>query len=300
MLRARVCTRPAAKAVRELLVAEHADEGPCELLLRPAYEELTLRGGPEPLEGERRGDARHPAGHRLEQLVLDPGPADHGTGVDRASREPRPDVPNLSDDLDAVELRQGTNTRGGSPSDQDKTCVRACSAYAGENAPRQVFGREDVGRVAHETREDDSIRVAGRVRVGCVEIDVDSVRNDSHVEGRIDLAKGVPVGIADNDEPIEPTVFRCDVARDADRGPVGESSSERREPAGADVDDIGSKGVELIAERSAQQGGEAVGSQRSPCDKCTKKCACVLGTTRLRTRDESQALLGTGIRALVG
>jgi hypothetical protein len=138
--------------------------------------------------------------------------------------------------------------------------------------------------------EDDPIRVAGHVRVGCVEIHVDPVRNDSHVEGRIDLAKGVPVGIADNDDPIEATVFRCDeapyavrlasqqpttqascrecprvhiqvpcVERDENRGLVGESSSERREPAGTHVDDIGNKGVELIAERSAQRGGEAVG-----------------------------------------
>jgi hypothetical protein len=66
------------------------------------------------------------------------------------------------------------------------------------------------------------------------------------------------------------------------------------------VDDIGNKGVELIAERAAQRGGEAVGRQRSSCDKRAKKRTCVLGTTRLSTRDKSQALLRAGISALVG
>src|SRR5436190_21299961 len=77
-----VLARGAPQAPREPLVVEQPDHAGGELLLALGDQEVAARNRRDARQGHRRGDAGHPTGHRLEELVLDAGPGEHRTGVD--------------------------------------------------------------------------------------------------------------------------------------------------------------------------------------------------------------------------
>ena len=152
-------------------------------------QQLAAVGDHQPLAGERRGHARRAGGERLEQLVLDPGPAGHRAPIDLGTSEPWHEVRDVRDHLHAVERAKLAHRRSWRAADQAQVGVGAPGADLRQHLGGQQPRRRLVGRRFQRAREEDPPRSRRHARVGGEALRVDAVADRRRPQRGVEPAR---------------------------------------------------------------------------------------------------------------